>query len=577
MLLQEGTWKSLNMSPILVKKGIIKPELEDDDTNELSLFQETGKKSSVKTWPPYVLNASSCFYLIPDTHTSSIPTVPVANPALADPTIQNDTQFKYTDASTSGFMKIVLGGIAYGFGSTLYPNVVAQVATYNSWMIYHHKQMKKLMPAANLPFSPKISNITANYDANTALNGKYPYKCYTYSALGSTPFVLGSNSKTNTNSLTYKQENNDLAVLTNDLLFSSSYSGFLFLEVENLVPTEAMNLYFELTNDQSLDALSERKVTYYYLNNDGWLPMQVVADDTADFSCSGLVSLMVPTEISLENFIGTGKKYWICIAADVNSGPFPSIVLLKPNGIRAQRFAGGVSTTELPTGSISKSQTFIPQIATITQPFPSCGGQAAEDELQMNQRVSLRLKTKDRAVNTEDYYRLIRETHNDIFYSKVVFDPGTKMRHIFVVPTIANWQDANAYKPLLNQCVLNNITAFLANRTSGITPIKVSNFNLAPIRVHANIKVGMGFTCEGVMKNVNQSLILFLSPWIAGNQPKIIIDQQISHAALTTFIKNIPGVEVVSDVFWDYTQNEMGKEEGRLIVSVTNHFLNCSY
>ncbi len=575
MLLQEGTWKLFNMKHLMGKPPENSAELTDyNKPHHQFLFEQKEVEKDHKS--EIVLKSNSCFHYVPYID----PDIPMANPAVADANIQNiDPPFKYTDTSTSGFMKIVLGGISYGFGSALYPNVVAQVATYNSWMIYHKKQMKRLMPAANLPFSPKISNITINYDANAELNSQasYPFKCYKYSALGSTPFTLKGTDSTTVNATTNGSINKVQPVPINDLVFSAAHSGFLFLEVENLVPSESMNLYFELTTDQVVSQQEERKATYYYLNEEGWFPINVMADSTVNFSQSGIVSIVVPTAISLENFIGTAKKYWICIAADINSAPFPAVVLLKPNGLMAQRVSGGISTTKLPSESISKTQLAIPQIASILQPFPSFGGEGAEDTIQMNQRISLRLKTKDRAVTTEDYFTLIRKHYNTIFYSKVVFDSTRRINLIYVVPSIVNWQNANALIPLVSSGLLEEISTFLTDKTTGLIPVKVTNFKLAHIRVHANIKVAIGFTCEGVMKSVNQALILFLSPWIAGNQPKITIDQDISHIALATFIQSISGVESATDIFCKYTQNEMGTDKGALIVSVTNHYLNCSY
>jgi hypothetical protein len=565
MLLQESAWKSLNMIP-----DVDPPSVPSTNVNLIKESNTPPQKPLFREDANEVLEDQSFFHL----SNPAQETQDWADFSIVDPQIQ-ETPLKFTESSTSGFMRISLGGISYGFGSALYPNVVSQVALYNSYMLYSNsKTLNDLMPAANLPFAPKISQISFNYSAYSDLGNQspYPYQCYTYSIMGNKALTFTMDVTTATTSNVNEVKADIAPIPINDLLFSATYSGFLFLEMENLIPTESFSIYFDLTIDQNTLNAPARKVTYFYLNDQGWNTLPIVADETFNFSCSGNISLTIPTDISLQKFMGEDEKYWICVAADASSTSFPDIAMLKTNGLMAKRLSGGESIINIPVGSISKSQTAIPQIATITQPFSSFGGTMAEDSSQMNQRVSLRLKTKDRAISPEDYYRLIKKNFETVFYVKTIFDNVNKVNNICVVPNAKNWQDPNALIPLFNQCILDEINDFLAER-AGLIPVNVINFDLVPVQISANIKVMSGYTLNGVMNNVNQALILFLSSWIAGNQPKITIDQGISQLEVTTFIQNIPGVVSVNDVSWQ----DVGNADNLLIVSSANHLLTCTY
>ena len=558
-LLQESTWKSFKMVPDQQRVAVstVNKIAAGNKLPSQLLFQETSTN---------VLDVKSNFCSLPVTSQDT----DLANLIDGDPEIQNSPQFKYTESSTSGFMKMSLDGISYGFGSELYSKVVSQLALYNSWMLYHKKWISQLMPAANLPFAPKISQVSFIYSAHAVLNDQssYPFQCYTYSAFGNKVFTYKQEPLGN-----FKSSDGELPIQTNDLLFSAAHSGFLFLEIESLVPSESISIYFELTIDQNTLNNSKRNVSYFYLNEHGWSSLPIMADETANFSCSGIITLAVPTTISLQRFMGEEAKYWICIAADNSSSSFPGIVLLKVNGLMAKRFSGGESIVELPAGTISKTQTSVPQITGISQPFPSFGGRLVENQLQMNQRVSLRLKTKDRTITSSNYYQLIKKNFSNVFYAKTIFDKKNRVNKVFVVPTAQNWQDPNATIPLLNQGILDEIKDFLVARTSGLIPVGVTNFDLNPLQITAKLTIMTGYTLSGVAQNVNQALILFLSPWIAGSQPKITIDQDLSLIDVATFIQNIPGVISVNNLSWPIIR----EGDSVLIVSAAHHSLTCNY
>ncbi|WP_198300016.1 hypothetical protein, partial [Dickeya dianthicola] len=75
-------------------------------------------------------------------------------------------------------------------------------------------------------------------------------------------------------------------------------------------------------------------------------------------------------------------------------------------------------TPRLAAGSITALATANPAIAAIVQPFDSTGGRPAEDDTLFRQRVSQRLKTKDRLHSQWDGALLARQAYPGLFFVK---------------------------------------------------------------------------------------------------------------------------------------------------------------
>jgi hypothetical protein len=522
--------------------------------------------------------------------------------SFADPGIQN-TPLKFTDASTSGFMNMVLSGPPYGFGSELYPNVVSYIALQNALNISksNGKDAPALIQPAKLPFAPKLANLTAHYTASqtyhlTEATGTYPVQFFLYTPFAS--FLAYDNTKDPgeyNNGYITSITGTEKATPGIPLFASFEYSGAFFLEMQNVIPSNSIQLYFELARNYGVSS-TNKTIEYYYLGNTGWKQLPVLSESTNGFSCSGIIKPGIPADITNENPVMPGNNYWISVAVKNSPALFAQTAFLKTNGFVVQRtgtsFLASTVTPKIPASTITKPQIAIPQIAAIIQPFPSFGGKSAENHMAMHQRVSNRIKTKDRAISNEDYFRLIRQEYKDIFYAKPVFDPITNSTKIYLVKRYESYKDPNAFTPLISECKQETIQTFLTQRTSVFSNINVSNFDFQLVQVTANIFVKTGFECQGVQKKIIHALNIFLSPWISSNKSQIMIDAAITGAQVAEFISSTEGVAGVQSVFFQTwiidKQNGQKKiigsnestiipsTESTLFVSCMDHVIECN-
>ena len=492
------------------------------------------------------------------------------NSSAVDPSIQQKP-LVYSNESTSGFVKMTLTGPnPYGFGSQIYPEIVSSVALQNAMIISKDPKTnpKNLVPAAKLPFSPKLKKITANYKVSQKYDlsktGNYPLYCYAYN-----PF---------TNYLTY-DNSNGLPTLnfnvgdtiqsppssTGVALVSSfySYKGFLYIELKELIVSSEMNLYVELGRKEG-NILSDTKPDYYYLGTNGWEILPVLSDGTYNLSCSGIINFNIPKNCSKSTTVMPTANYWICIATKSDISNYPDITFMQTNGVLLTRsdsnFLTDANEPKITANTITKTKSSIPEIENVIQPFASFGGKAMETEAIKNIRVSNRLKTKDRIANATDYFRMIQEEFSTIYYSKSVYQDNQVK--IYVVRKCEDANDYNAFAPKITICLEEKIQQYLSDRVSAFTSVSVANFSFITVIVNATITLFDGYELQGVQKDINEALQLFLSPWISTTTTQIIIDNPLTNVEVINFIKTRPGVSNVSELYFTTSYTD---KNGKLI------------
>jgi hypothetical protein len=522
-------------------------------------------------------------------------------PFTPDPAIQQQV-LKYSDQSSAGFIKMTLTGPSYGFGSSIYANVVADIALKNALIVSKESTTPEtpLNNPANPPFVPKVAGFMAHYSASTKCvfdpaKDNYPVQCFLFSPMANGVIYDNSPATSVPAAANISSMPGAIAITTGVPLYPAfPYTGTLFLEMDSVIAPAELSLYFQLA--RSYGKIPEGKnCHFFYSNNIGWNNLPLLLDGTNQFSCSGIVKVDIPSDMSNTNVFMGVNKYWISIGVTGDPALFSNTVFLKTNGFSAYRsgtsFLSDLSEPVLAPGIITKPVTAIPQVASLLQPFASFGGKAAENDMRMNQRVSNRLKTKDRAATAEDFYRLVRFHYPDIFYVKTVFDNNNQTTGIYVVKSYDDTSSPNVFVPLITECREEDICTFLQLRTSVFSGVTVSNFDLQFLQVNVEIEVEDGFESDGVFKKINEGLNLFLSPWITTDQSQIKIDQGVSDAQVAAFIGTIDGVLTVADIsFQSWTINKgikkmintAGKstmlpaDKSTLFVSAMNHTIQIT-
>ncbi len=471
------------------------------------------------------------------------------NPSLQKKVLQ------FTDSSASGFIKMQLVAPSYGFGLDLYSKVVNAIALYNGRLIVAYKGKKALEAPANPPFTPVIQNITVNYEAShTYIIGEesshsYPLECFYYS-----PFT------------TYKIYDTTVGINESNTVIGNVYTGKnkfplfpvfssegqLFLTLENVIAASEIHFYFQLTRGFHQNTNIKKKIAYFYLSENGWKVLPIVKDGTHNFSCSGIITVKIPKDISSTHTTQSGNGYWISIATNTHVDDFSQTIFLKTNGIEVQRIVDkeeySAVVPEIKANTITTPSIKIPQIIKTTQPFSSFGGKAAETITQMNERISIRLQTKDRLVTSLDYFNTIAVAFPEVYFSKSLFNKKDKKVITYVVKRVADITISDAFLPLISECKEFAIKNYVSNKTSVFIKNEVTNFTINYLKIKATIQVTEGYDPTQVSQEINMAINTFLAPWIVSEQQQITIDNGVNTAQLTTFIKTFDSVLAIDTI-----------------------------
>ncbi|KAF2341844.1 hypothetical protein [Flavobacterium tistrianum] len=554
-IMQDKSWQGLKMTKI-EKSNVDKVFIPTDEIPQpVCLFDPF-----LLGVPNNILNASSSYYIYIKPLPISSATGTNAKVWQPDPDIQKEA-LKFTEESSSGFIKMTLSSPEYGFGSELYANVVASIALQNGnkLAMAKDKEVTDFLTAANVPFAPKIQTFSAIYNASVTYKldgtaGDYPLQYFIYAPFSNyTVFDSETADQTETNTLNTQiiGSSESDAAKGFPLYPSFNYNGALFIELDNLICDSTLNLYFELARN-STALTNQNSISYYYLSDSGWKNIQPLSDQTSQFRCSGIIEIPIPVDCNNNNTIMPGTKNWISIAAIGNLSSFSKTTFMQTNGFSVQRtgtsFLTDTQSPQIDANVITKPEIKIPEIGTIIQPFASFGGKAAEDKTDRNKRVSNSIKTKNRASTFTDYYTLIAEKFDTVYYSKVVTKKSDNSTNVYLVKKIASDNDSNAFIPLVTNALEIQVKQYLSAISSPFVNLNISNFNLEYVCINISIIVDPNYQKTLVNKNVNLALKKYLSPWISNCPSEIEIDKPLVDAKVSTFIQTIEGVLTVENV-----------------------------
>ncbi|MBS0423713.1 MAG: baseplate J/gp47 family protein [Proteobacteria bacterium] len=426
------------------------------------------------------------------------------------------TEFGYTPSTNKGFFKFTLVAPQQAFGHRDYPAVLANVLTFNA----KQKHAKFLKKAPNLPYTPMITAISANYRASAHIvPGKEEAGC--------SPAVrekmmhlhpLGWEDVTMQADRAYH------------LLPQYEYSGNLLIGLDGLAGGGVVTLYFHLReNSLPVEHAAVQEIQWFYLAQNRWLPLstqEIIADSTQRFMKAGIVTLDIPADITQENTVLPAGLCWLRVSSEHDLGKYCSLYSIHTQALKASRYmqedAVLSSAIRLPAGTVSRLRQSIPGIGGIRQIQSSFGGRLAEDRGHLRIRVSERLKHKQRALLPADYELLILEQFPQIYKVKCFpgmnpgfaaeqrFNPGHLL--IAVVPYL--YRNAiSAHKPLLSGHLLNDVKDFIGQYAPSFATVHVINPVYEVIQVRCTVKLKNPLLAGMYLARLNQAISDFLSPW----------------------------------------------------------------
>jgi conserved hypothetical protein, phage tail-like region len=253
---------------------------------------------------------------------------------------------------------------------------------------------------------------------------------------------------------------------------------------------------------------------------------------------------------------------------------------------RVYRYGGG--KTSLGPDTITDLQTFIAGVESATNRYAALGGAAEETLADAKLRAPQVLKSKDRAVTSEDFEYLALSTPGvrvrrakalPLYHPKFTGSPIPGAVTVIVVP------DSDAPNPVPNEATLQIVCAHLNRHRLLTSEVYVVAPVYHKVKVEAEIIVRADADLGEVKRAVDDSLQTYFHPLLGGeDRTGWEFGGDIFYSRVYRAIIDIPGVDRIQNnqlVIWlDRFRNDFCRdttiEAGALVYS-TEHAITVSY
>ena len=425
--------------------------------------------------------------------------------------------FRY-NKKAKGFYRIRLSEPSIGFGMDVYRQQFAEVMVHNSKA---KERYQKPVPA--MPQVPMIADAVLGY---TAMDS------------------FGENDRLYRLNETNGYERVNLGTESIQLL-PDLRKHYLYLNLDDVEGLKRIRLYFSLryvrrgSHGSTLASSGDSIIEYYDNEACQWkvFPTECILQEDSDgLTRSGFITLNTFDETN-NSFI-KGNEVWIRIGFENDIAPEDIIV----DGIWLNCFkvmCENGDGSPLPAGSIASLAEDDSRVLEVLQPMEGYSGKAAEDGQAMSVRLATRISTRNRALNTGDYEKLILERFSDI--EKVCCIPASQESNeirIVVFP-----QPEKRVFPQLPNWKLSEIEQYIKGYMSPFAKVRVINPTYEPLTVDMIVILKDSVQDEGeVQRRLYRRIYNYFVQWLVDEQlPEL--GKRYSYEGLKAWLVNDEGIE----------------------------------
>ncbi|QGX41011.1 baseplate J/gp47 family protein [Permianibacter aggregans] len=337
--------------------------------------------------------------------------------------------------------------------------------------------------------------------------------------------------------------------------------GELYLGVAALAARQSISVYFEVAQGTANPDKHRTSLRWQVLCDNHWRDLNDkdgLQDGTDALTHSGIVTAVMPPEITSGNSLMPEALVWLRVSAAQDADAVCALRMVVNNGIKVRFQDPGNAPQHylqaLPSKSINKLITPIEGIKTLAQPYPSFSGRAAESDADLYRRAHERLRHKDRAVTSWDMERLVLQHFPQIHRVKVLqhsaaqqwLQPGSVL--VLVLPNQQQTGGVDALNPRADIATLEQIKAMLQTRLAMGALVEVRNPRFQRVRLQCQVKMRAGYAFDYYAGVLQQQLIAYLSPWAYDQTQTPHFGGRLYRSALINLLEEHPSVDYLTDV-----------------------------
>ncbi|MDI6401889.1 hypothetical protein QLX67_07780 [Balneolaceae bacterium ANBcel3] len=467
----------------------------------------------------------------------------------------------------SGFIGFELKGPKDPFWHRLYRQKLSEFAVHSAY---------DAMPSE--PFVPEMNGVTLDYIAEETIDLGLEESANAGKSHLFSLYPFGHR-------LVEKQRMDDESVFLFPSFAASTeagteqYQAELYIGLKHCEAPQLLSLLFAVQEGSEHPDFQRTPIRWFYLKNGEWvrfIPEVDYSDETQHLTKTGIITFQIPGDISKNDrlFYQEEPHSWIKAAVTRNAGRFPKIRDIKAQAFRAH-FLNHQNDPEflseaLPKETISRFAESRHDIKSIQQPWPAIRGRTPEQKPEFYQRVSERLRHKNRAITIHDYERLVLQQYPDLFLVKCInhsvydhvghdglfsaeFAPGYVS--MLIVPDLTNEHLSDPLRPAASYGRRLEIQSYLQGKLPAFVAGKLSVINpeYEEVEIIARVQLKEGADAGFYKTRISDELKAFLSPWIQGHVEKFELGGSVHKSVIVSFIDKMEFVgHVVSVKMYQY-------------------------
>ncbi|AZJ34842.1 baseplate J/gp47 family protein [Tenacibaculum singaporense] len=420
----------------------------------------------------------------------------------------------------------------------------------------------------NEPYTPLVESISVDYIAEeTIVMENMDLEGNRIQLFHEHPF--GQHEENYAEKKYLQEEKNIIDVFDKDtvqtfLVPKYCLGGYLFLGIENVEPQQNLSLLIQVlegSENPLVESFGENeKINWSILCNNKWKTLEnnIISNNTDNFLKSGIVKFSIPKEATSNNTLLPSGYTWIKAQM---SKSFEAVC--KAIGIHAQAVLATFKNNDnevshlkngLPSETIKKMVTRIPQIKSVSQPYNAFGGSTEESDANFYRRISERLRHKNRAITLWDYEHLILQEFPEIYKVKCLNHTSetsfTAAGHVtlIVVPDTVNKNVFDIYQPRVSKATLNSVTNYINSLNTLHVNAEVINPNYEEIMIGLEVSFYEGYDENYYTEQLKTDITKFLSPWAFDETKEVTFGIMLHKSILIDYLEKLAYVDYLQNV-----------------------------
>jgi hypothetical protein len=339
--------------------------------------------------------------------------------------------------------------------------------------------------------------------------------------------------------------------------------GEIYIGFENAQPGNGLSILFQMAEGTANPRKEPAKISGEYLSGNHWTSIDShdIGDETLGLLQSGIINVTVPEFDNAQTIVLPKNLFWLRISVD-ELDRICHFVGIHEQALKAVLFdfenngSGFLEVT--PKETVSKLYQPSSFVKKVKQPYPSFGGKKQEEDTQLYQRSSERLRHKQRAITSWDYERLILQEFPEVYRVKCLnhyrYDSGSVSNvsagYVTLIPVAKSLSSSTVWewKPLLSLSTLQRIKNRIMGLCSPHVRLCIKPPVLEKIQITCKVKYREipGADIRLYADLLKETINRYISPW-AYSDLDIDFAKKIELSSLIQLIDNQSFVDYIID------------------------------